>query len=97
MKKYGKIIGVIALCLLTIWVILVIIDCIRLGSLLNGFKGKQPIITIGSKEYSDSNGSGTEYIGLGYSVNYYNSNHAMGYKAEVKLFYTIPVTKYEVQ
>ena len=96
MRKYGKIIGIILLCLLVIWIILIVTDCIRLSDIIHNGNQKKPFITIATKEYKDERGAGTEYIGLGYSVNYYKQNSSMGYKVEVKLFYIITVGGFEL-
>lgn len=96
MKRYGKIIGIILLCLLVIWITLIVIDCIRLSDIIHNGNQKKPLITIYTREYEDETGTGTEYIGLGYSVNYYKPNTSLGYKVEVNLFYIITVGGFEL-
>lgn len=91
MKKYVKIIGI---AILTIWIIFIITDCIRLNtSNIN----KKPIITIMTNEYAEVGRYGTEYIGLGYSVKHYNMINSAGYGTIVYLFYIIPLPYIEAQ
>ncbi len=73
--------------LLIMYFLFVTIDCIKLRNAPNGTK---PIITISLAEYQNGN----KYIGLGYSVKYYNDRHEdtngniveSGYGAEFRLF-----------
>lgn len=90
MKKGFKIIGILVLCLLLIWVLLIAVDCIRLK---NAERGTHPFITINVKDYENGN----EYTGLGYSVKYYRIDNTFGYGTEIKLFDNITLYKNEAQ
>ena len=90
MKKKFKIIGIVVLCLLLVWMLLIAVDCIRLK---NSERGTQPFITINIKDYENGN----KYTSLGYSVKYYNINNTFGYGTEIKLFDTITLYKIEAQ
>lgn len=89
MKK-NKIIGIVVLCLLLSWMLLVAIDCIRIK---NAKIGTQPFITINIKDYENGN----KYTSLGYSVMYYKINNTAGYGTEIKLFDAITLYKIEAQ
>ncbi len=96
MKKYVKMAGILLLCLIVMWIILIIIDCHRLGDVFNGGWKKEPLITIATQEYQDDYGYGAKYIGLGYLVDYYAPNESFGYDVTVKLFYIFPITGFQV-
>ncbi|MCI8362023.1 MAG: hypothetical protein HFJ41_02600 [Clostridia bacterium] len=105
MKKNKKVIRYVLIILLLAWIILLIVDCIRLTDINNCVKYTKPLITIHSKEYENRYKFleynvieyVTEYIGLGYSVKYVRANNSMGHKTEVNLFYIFPIEGYEVQ
>ena len=90
MKRNLKIIGIIVLCLLLAWTLLIAIDCTRLRY---AKRGTQPFITINIKDYENGN----KYTSLGYSVKYYKIDNTFGYGTEIKLFDAITLYKNEAQ
>lgn len=90
MKKNVKIIGIVVLCIILIWLLLVTVDCIRLK---NAERGTHPFITVNIKDYEDGN----KYTSLGYSVKYYKLNNSSSYGTEIKLFDIITVYKEKSQ
>lgn len=78
---------IVIIMLFIMYFLFVTIDCIRLRNAINGTK---PLITISLVEYENGN----KYIGLGYSVKYYNDKHEdtngtiekSAYGAEFRLF-----------
>lgn len=84
MKK--KVLMVIC-ALLIIYFLFVTIDCIRLK---NSQTGTKPFITVNLAEYEN----GDKYVGLGYSIKYYNDKYEdmngnmveNNYGAEFRLF-----------
>lgn len=90
MKKNVKIIGILVLCIILIWILLVTVDCIRLK---NAKRGTHPFITVNIKNYE----YGYKYTSLGYSVKYYKINNSFSYCTEIMLFDIITVYKNEAQ
>lgn len=88
MKK----IFIILIAILALYAAYVIVDCIRLK---NSKTDTKPLITISEPDYDN----GTKYVGLGYSIAYYQDSYVdddgnaniKGYGAEFRLFDSILV------